>query len=146
MLVRRARGAVGIITPWNWPYTMPAELLAPALAAGNTVVWTPAPTTAVCAVALAECMAEADLPPGVVNLVTGPGPEVGDEIARNPGTRAVAFIGSTPTGRSVASAAAGKAVVIEMGGNGPVVVMDDADVDRAVDAVVAACFLCAGQS
>jgi succinate-semialdehyde dehydrogenase/glutarate-semialdehyde dehydrogenase len=125
---------------------MPAELLAPALAAGNTVVWTPAPTTAVCAVALAECMAEADLPPGVANLVTGPGPEVGDEIARNPGTRGVAFIGSTPTGRSVASAAAGKAMVIEMGGNGPVVVMDDADVDRAVDAVVAACFLCAGQS
>ena len=64
MLVRRARGAVGIITPWNWPYTMPAELLAPALAAGNTVVWTPAPTTAVSAVALAECMADADLPPG----------------------------------------------------------------------------------
>ena len=83
--------------------------------------------------ALAECMADADLPPGVVNLVTGPGPLVGDEIARNPGTRAVAFIGSTPTGRSVASAAAGKAVVIEMGGNGPVVVMDDADVERAVE-------------
>src|ERR671932_130353 len=76
MLVRRARGAVGVITPWNWPYTMPAELLAPALAAGNTVVWTPAPTTAVSAIALAECMAEADLPPGVVNLVTGPGPVV----------------------------------------------------------------------
>ncbi len=146
MLVRRARGAVGIITPWNWPYTMPAELLAPALAAGNTVVWTPAPTTAVSAVALAECIADADLPPGVVNLVTGPGPLVGDEIARNPGTRAVAFIGSTATGRSVASAAAGKAVVIEMGGNGPVVVMDDADLDKAVEAVTTACFLCAGQS
>src|SRR3954466_13453061 len=135
-LMRRARGAVGIITPWNWPYTMPAELLAPAMACGNTVVWTPAPSTAICAVALAECMAEADLPPGVVNLVTGPGPLVGDEIARNPGTRAVAFIGSTATGRSVASAAAGKATVIEMGGNGPVVVMDDADVDAAVEATV----------
>jgi acyl-CoA reductase-like NAD-dependent aldehyde dehydrogenase len=146
MLVRRARGAVGVITPWNWPYTMPAELLAPSLACGNTVVWTPAPTTAVCAVALAECMAEADLPPGVVNLVTGPGPVVGDEIARNPGTRAVAFIGSTATGRSVASAAAGKAVIIEMGGNGPLVVMDDADLERAVEATVTACFLCAGQS
>jgi succinate-semialdehyde dehydrogenase/glutarate-semialdehyde dehydrogenase len=146
MLVRRARGVVGVITPWNWPYTMPAELLAPALACGNTVVWTPAPTTSVCAVALAECMAEADLPPGVVNLVTGPGPEVGDEIARNPGTRAVAFIGSTVTGRKVASAAAGKAVIIEMGGNGPVVVMDDADLDAAVEATVVACFLCAGQS
>ena len=146
MLMRRARGPVGIITPWNWPYTMPAELLAPALACGNTVVWTPAPTTALCAIALAECMAEADLPPGVVNLVTGPGPVVGDEIARSPGTRAVAFIGSTPTGRKVASAAAGKAMVIEMGGNGPIVVMDDADVDAAVEATVTACFLCAGQS
>jgi acyl-CoA reductase-like NAD-dependent aldehyde dehydrogenase len=146
MLVRRARGAVGVITPWNWPYTMPAELLAPALAAGNTVVWTPAPTTAVSAMALAECIAEADLPPGVVNLVTGPGPVVGDEIARNPGTRAVAFIGSTATGRKVAAAAAGKATVIEMGGNGPVVVMDDADIHAAVEATITACFLCAGQS
>jgi succinate-semialdehyde dehydrogenase/glutarate-semialdehyde dehydrogenase len=146
MLIRRARGAVGVITPWNWPYTMPAELLAPSLASGNTVVWTPAPTTAVCAVALAECMAEADLPPGVVNLVTGPGPVVGDEIARHPGTRSVAFIGSTATGRLVASAAAGKAVIIEMGGNGPLVVMDDADLERAVEATVYACFLCAGQS
>src|SRR3954454_10156088 len=146
LLVRRPRGVVGIITPWNWPYTMPAELIAPALASGNTVVWTPAPSTAIAAVALAECVAEADLPPGVVNLVTGPGPVVGDEIARNPGTRAVAFIGSTATGRSVASAAAGKATVIEMGGNGPVVVMDDADLDAAVEATVMACFLCAGQS
>jgi acyl-CoA reductase-like NAD-dependent aldehyde dehydrogenase len=146
MLVRRARGPIGIISPWNWPYTMPAELLAPALACGNTVVWTPAPTTAVSAVALAECVAEADLPPGVFNLVTGPGPVVGDEIARNPGTAGVGFIGSTATGRSVASAAAGKAAIIEMGGNGPVVVLDDADLDAAVEATVMACFLCAGQS
>jgi acyl-CoA reductase-like NAD-dependent aldehyde dehydrogenase len=146
LLMRRACGAVGIITPWNWPYTMPAELLAPAMACGNTVVWTPAPSTAICAVALAECMAEADLPPGVVNLVTGPGPLVGDEIARNPGTRGIGFIGSTATGRSVATAAAGKAAIIEMGGNGPVVVMEDADLDAAVEATVVACFLCAGQS
>ncbi|GAA2648080.1 aldehyde dehydrogenase family protein [Paractinoplanes durhamensis] len=146
MLIRRPRGVVGVITPWNWPYTMPAELIAPALAAGNTVVWTPAPSTAVSAVALAECLAEADLPPGVVNLVTGPGPEVGDEIARNPGTDAVAFIGSTATGRKVAAAAAGKATLLEMGGNGPLVVLADADLDRAVEGALAACFLCAGQS
>jgi len=146
MLVRRPRGVVGVITPWNWPYTMPAELIAPALASGNTVVWTPATTTAVCAVALAECVAEADLPPGVFNLVTGPGSVVGNEIAANPGTHAVAFIGSTETGRKVAAAGAGKSLLLEMGGNGPVVVLEDADVDAAADAAVTACYLCAGQS
>ncbi len=146
MLLRRPRGVVAVISPWNWPYTMPAELIAPALACGNTVVWTPAPSTAVCAVALAECIAEADLPPGVLNLVTGPGPVVGDELARNAGTDGVGFIGSTATGRLVAQAAAGKAALLEMGGNGPLVVMDDADLEAAAEAALAACFLCAGQS
>jgi acyl-CoA reductase-like NAD-dependent aldehyde dehydrogenase len=146
LLVRRPRGVIGVITPWNWPYTMPAELIAPALASGNTVVWTPATTTAVAAVALAECIAEADLPPGVVNLVTGPGSTVGDEIARNPGTHGVGFIGSTETGLKVAAAAAGKAAILELGGNGPIVVLDDADLDLAAEATVSACFLCAGQS
>ena len=146
LLVRRPRGVIGVITPWNWPYTMPAELIAPALACGNAVVWTPATTTSVAAVALAECVAEADLPPGVFNLVTGPGSVVGDEIARNPGTHGVGFIGSTETGRKVAEAGAGKALVLELGGNGPVVVMEDADLDAAAEATVTACFLCAGQS
>src|SRR5262249_39674425 len=103
LLVRRPRGVVGVITPWNWPYTMPAELIAPALASGNTVVWTPASTTAVAGIALAECVVEADLPPGVFNLVTGPGSVVGDEIARSPGTHGVGFIGSTPTRRQGAA-------------------------------------------
>ena len=146
LLARRPRGVVGVISPWNWPYTMPAELVAPALACGNAVVWTPAPSTAICAVALAQCIADADLPPGVFNLVTGPGPVVGDEIARNPGTDGVAFIGSTATGRLVAQASAGKATLLEMGGNGPLVVLDDGDVDAAVEATLTACFLCAGQS
>ena len=146
LLLRRPRGVIGVITPWNWPYTMPAELIAPALASGNTVVWTPASTTAVAGIALAECVAAADLPPGVFNLVTGPGSVVGDEIARNPGTHGVGFIGSTETGRRVAEAAAGKAAVLELGGNGPVVVLEDADLDLAAEATVAACFLCAGQS
>jgi acyl-CoA reductase-like NAD-dependent aldehyde dehydrogenase len=146
LLVRRPRGVIGVITPWNWPYTMPAELIAPALACGNTVVWTPASTTAIAGIALAACVAEADLPPGVFNFVTGPGSVVGDEIARNPGTHGVGFIGSTETGRKVAEAAAGKAAVLELGGNGPIVVLDDADLDLAAEATVTACFLCAGQS
>lgn len=146
LLVRRPRGVIGVITPWNWPYTMPAELIAPALASGNTVVWTPATTTAIAAGALAECVAEADLPPGVFNLVTGPGAVVGDEIARNPGTHGVGFIGSTETGHKVAVAAAGKAAILELGGNGPIVVLDDADLELAAEATVTACFLCAGQS
>ena len=146
LLFRRPRGVIGVITPWNWPYTMPAELIAPALASGNTVVWTPASTTAIAAIALAECVVEADLPPGVFNLVTGPGSRVGDEIARNPGTHGIGFIGSTETGRKVAEAAAGKAAVLELGGNGPIVVLDDADLDLAAEATVMACFLCAGKS
>jgi acyl-CoA reductase-like NAD-dependent aldehyde dehydrogenase len=146
LLVRRPRGVVGVITPGNWPYTMPAELIAPALACGNAVVWTPAPSTAISGIALAECIVEADLPAGVFNLVTGPGAVVGDEIARNPGTHGIGFIGSTATGRRVAEAAAGKALVLELGGNGPVVVLEDADLDAAAEATVTACFLCAGQS
>jgi acyl-CoA reductase-like NAD-dependent aldehyde dehydrogenase len=147
VLVQRVpRGVVAVISPWNWPYTMPGEILAPALAYGNTVVWAAAPTTSLCAVRLAECLAAADLPPGVVNLVTGQGPVVGDELAANPGTQAVGFIGSTATGHQVARRAAGKELLLEMGGNGPLVVMDDADLDKAVGATLEACFLNAGQS
>src|SRR5262249_59461350 len=80
LLMRRPLGPVAVVTPWNWPYTMPAEIVAPALAVGNTVVWTCAPSTTVCSGLLAECVAEADLPPGVFNFVLGPGPVVGDEI------------------------------------------------------------------
>jgi succinate-semialdehyde dehydrogenase/glutarate-semialdehyde dehydrogenase len=82
----------------------------------------------------------------VFNLVTGPGPLVGDEIARHPEVAGVGFIGSTATGRLVATAAAGKALVLEMGGNGPLVVLEDADLEAAVEATLTACFLCAGQS
>src|SRR5436309_6405960 len=146
LLERVPRGVVSIISPWNWPYTMPGEILAPAIAYGNAVVWAPAPTTSLCAARFAECLEAADLPPGVVNMVTGPGPVVGDEIAANPDTQAVGFIGSIPTGLTVAQRGAGKELLLEMGGNGPLVVMDDADLDRAVQATLVACFLNAGQS
>jgi acyl-CoA reductase-like NAD-dependent aldehyde dehydrogenase len=143
---RVPRGVVGVITPWNWPYTMPAELIAPALAGGNAVVWTPASTTSVCAVKLAECVADAGLPAGIFNLITGPGSEIGDEIAGSPGTHAIGFIGSTATGNRVAARGAGKPLLLELGGNGPLVVLDDADVGAAAEASIAAAFLCAGQS
>jgi len=143
---RVPRGVVGVITPWNWPYTMPAEVIAPALAAGNAVVWVPAQTTSVCAVKLAECIVDAELPAGVFSMVLGPGPVVGDEVAASAGTHAIAFIGSVATGLHVAARAAGKATLLELGGNGPMVVLDDADVAAAAEASLAASFLCAGQS
>src|SRR2546423_1183621 len=130
------RGVYGIITPWNWPLTMAAELIAPALAAGNTVVWTPATSTSVISVALMECLAEADFPAGAVNLVTGPGAEVGEEVAGHALVDGVGFVGSTETGASVARRAAGKHVMLELGGNGPLVVFADADIGRAVEGAV----------
>ena len=143
---RVPRGVVGVISPWNWPYTMPAEVIAPALAAGNAVVWTPASSTGVCSVKLAECILDAELPAGVFSMVTGPGAVVGDEVASNAGTHAVGFIGSVATGLKVAARAAGKTTLLELGGNGPMVVLDDADVGGAAEAILAASFLSAGQS
>ncbi len=140
------RGVYGIITPWNWPLTMAAELIAPALAAGNTVVWTPASSTSVISVALMECIAEGDFPAGAANLVTGPGAVVGDEVAGHPLVDGVGFVGSTETGASVAKRAAGKHVMLELGGNGPQVVFADADIGRAVEGAIVGCYLCAGQS
>lgn len=146
LVMRRPLGPVAVITPWNWPYTVPAQVIAPALATGNTVVWVPAPSTSVCGALMMECIAEADLPPGVCNYVPGPGAEVGDEIAGHRDIAVVAFTGSTNTGRSVALRAAGKTQLLELGNNGPMVVMDDADVEAAVDGVLLGAFYGAGQS
>src|SRR3989441_2512502 len=140
------RGVYGIIPPWTGPLTMAAELIAPALAAGNTVVWTPASSTSVISVALMECIAEADLPQGAMNLVTGPGAEVGDEVAGHELVDGVGFVGSTETGASVARRAAGKHVMLELGGNGPIIAFEDADLGQAVDGTIVGCYLCAGQS
>jgi succinate-semialdehyde dehydrogenase/glutarate-semialdehyde dehydrogenase len=143
--IRQPRGVYAIVTPWNFPYNIPVEYMAPGLAAGNAIVWVPAPTTSLCAVELMKAMEEADLPPGVINLVTGPGPVVGDEIVSHPGTDAVGFTGSPPTGEQIMRRAAGKPVLLELGGNGPTVILDDADVEAATRAAAVGCWLNAGQ-
>jgi acyl-CoA reductase-like NAD-dependent aldehyde dehydrogenase len=139
-------GVVGVISPWNWPYTMGAEVFAPALAAGNVIVWVPAPTTAACSALLAEVIAEAGLPAGVFNFVPGPGPVVGDALAGHPGVAGIGFVGSVATGALVAARAAGKTQLLELGGNGPMVILEDADLELATDAALEAAYLCAGQS
>ncbi|WP_306118084.1 MULTISPECIES: aldehyde dehydrogenase family protein [unclassified Roseitalea] len=141
----RPRGVYGVVTPWNFPVNIPVEYLAPGLAAGNAIVWTPAPTTALIGAALVQVMADADLPPGVLNFVTGPGPEVGDEIVSHDGVDGVGFTGSAATGKRIAQRAAGKAQLLELGGNGPVIILDDADLDKAATATAAGCFVNAGQ-
>lgn len=145
MTFYRPRGVYGVITPWNFPVNIPVEYLAPGLAAGNTIVWTPAPTTAFVGAHLVDVLVEADLPPGVLNFVTGPGPEVGDQIVVSRGTDAIGFTGSAATGQRIAQRAAGKAQLMELGGNGPVIVLEDADLDRAAMATAAGCFVNAGQ-
>jgi len=139
-------GVVGVVSPWNWPYTMGAELFAPALAAGNTVVWVPAPTTTACCALLAEVIAQASLPAGVFNFVSGPGPVVGDAVVAHPLVAGVGFVGSVETGGKVAARAAGKTQLLELGGNGPMVILDDADLELATEAALEAAYLCAGQS
>ena len=139
-------GVVGVISPWNWPYTMGAELFAPALAAGNAVVWVPAPSTTACCALLAEIIASEDAPAGVFNFVPGPGPVAGDALAGHPGVDAVGFIGSVATGAPVATRAAGKTQLLELGGNGPMVVLEDADLGLAAGAALEAAYVCAGQS
>src|SRR5262249_33040951 len=109
LTLRVPLGVVGVITRWNWPYTRGADLFAPAMAAGNTVVWVPAPTTSACCALLAEIITGAGVPAGVFSFLPGPGPVVGDAVAGHPGVRAVGFIGSGATRAGVAGPAAGTA-------------------------------------
>jgi acyl-CoA reductase-like NAD-dependent aldehyde dehydrogenase len=139
-------GVVGVVSPWNWPYTMGAELIAPAMAAGNPIVWVPAPTTTACCTVLAQVIADSGLPPGVFNFVPGPGAVVGDALVGHRGVSGVGFVGSVETGAHVAARAAGKTQLLELGGNGPMVVLEDADLELAAGAALEAAYLCAGQS
>jgi acyl-CoA reductase-like NAD-dependent aldehyde dehydrogenase len=139
------RGVYAVITPWNFPLNIPVEYLAPGIAAGNTIVWTPAPTTSLVAAALMQAIEAADLPTGVLNLVTGAGPVVGDELVSNPGSDAIAFTGSPATGKRIMERSPGKPHLMELGGNGPVIILSDADLDRAAVATASGCFVNAGQ-
>src|SRR5262249_19878579 len=109
-------GVGGGVSPWDWPDTMGAGVVAPPLAGGHTVAWVPAPTTTACCALLAEIIAAEGTPPGVFNFVPGPGPVAGDALAGHPGVAAVGFIGSVATGASVATRAAGKTQLLELGG------------------------------
>jgi acyl-CoA reductase-like NAD-dependent aldehyde dehydrogenase len=146
--LREPVGVVGAIIPWNYPFMMAAWKVAPALAAGNTLVLKPASATPLSALRLGELALEAGIPAGVLNVVPGPGAEVGEAIATHPGIDKVAFTGETATGRRIAEAAASslKRVSLELGGKSPNLVFADADIDAAILGSLWAIYYAAGQS
>lgn len=148
LVVREAIGVVGCITPWNYPLHQIALKVAPALAAGNTVVLKPSEVAPINAFILAEVIHEAGLPAGVFNLVTGVGPVVGEAIAAHPEVDMVSFTGSTRAGKRVAEVASQtvKKVSLELGGKSPNVILDDADFSKAIADGVGKCFLNSGQT
>ncbi|HET6314696.1 MAG TPA: aldehyde dehydrogenase family protein [Chloroflexia bacterium] len=146
--VREPIGVCAQIIPWNYPVMMAAWKLAPALAAGNTVVLKPASATPLTALLLGEICLEAGIPAGVVNVLAGPGAEIGAYLAEHPGVDKVAFTGETETGRAIMRTAAGtlKRVSLELGGKSPNIVFEDADIDHAVNGSLFAIYYSAGQS
>jgi acyl-CoA reductase-like NAD-dependent aldehyde dehydrogenase len=148
MVIRRPMGVCAAITPYNFPLTLLGTKVAPALATGNTVVAKPASTTPLATLEVARLFAEAGVPDGVLNVVTGRGAEIGDVLVGHPDVRRVAFTGETETGRHIAAIAAPalKRVTLELGGSDPVIVCDDADVDAAVKAVIIGRYWNAGQA
>jgi acyl-CoA reductase-like NAD-dependent aldehyde dehydrogenase len=137
----RPLGVAGQVIPWNFPLLMLAWKVAPALATGNTVVLKPAETTPLSALLFAEICQQADLPPGVVNIVTGAG-ETGRAVVEHPDVDKVAFTGSTEVGKSIARAVAGtrKSLTLELGGKAANIVFDDAPIDQAVEGIVQGIF------
>lgn len=146
LVVLRPIGVCGAIVPWNFPLTLAANKVAPAIAAGNTVVLKPSSTTPLASLACIEALLEGGLPEGVVNVVLGPG--TGDAIVANPRIRKVALTGSTPTGKQVMARAAEtlKKVTLELGGSDPCIVLADADLDAAASAISVGRFFNCGQA
>jgi succinate-semialdehyde dehydrogenase/glutarate-semialdehyde dehydrogenase len=143
--IRQPRGVYGIITPWNYPVNIPVEYLGPGIVTGNTIVWVPAPSTSLIAAELMAVIASAGLPSGVLNLVIGEGAVAGDAVVTDPDVVALGFTGSAATGRRIAERGAGKPMLLELGGNGPLLVFEDADIDRAAQAAARGAFGNAGQ-
>ncbi|HEX7744328.1 MAG TPA: aldehyde dehydrogenase family protein [Micromonosporaceae bacterium] len=148
LVVREPVGVVGAITPWNYPLHQVVAKLAPALAAGCTVVLKPSELTPLVSYLLFDAIDEARFPPGVVNLITGTGPVVGEAIATHPGVDMVSFTGSTATGRRISHLAADRIarVALELGGKSANVILDDADLATAVKVGVGNAFLNSGQT
>ncbi|WP_114285141.1 aldehyde dehydrogenase family protein [Candidatus Halocynthiibacter alkanivorans] len=146
-VTRSPVGVVGLITPWNFPIAIPAWKVAPALAFGNAVILKPAALVPGCAHAIAEILSRSGLPEGVFNLVMGKGSEVGPALIDSPKVNAISFTGSVGTGKGIAAACGLrlKKVQLEMGGKNPMVVLDDADLDIAVDTCLNGAFFSTGQ-
>ncbi|MCZ8184617.1 MAG: NAD-dependent succinate-semialdehyde dehydrogenase [Beijerinckiaceae bacterium] len=148
LVTREPVGVVGAITPWNFPSSMIGRKLGAALAAGCTIVIKPADLTPYSGLAWGVLCAEAGIPAGVVNIVTGDAPAIGAELTSNPLVRKITFTGSTPVGKLLAQQSAGtmKRISMELGGNAPFIVFDDADLDRAVQGALQAKYRNAGQT
>lgn len=148
-VTREPLGVIGIIAPWNFPIAIPAWKIAPALAYGNTVVFKPADLVPGSAWALVDILHRSGLPDGVLNLVMGKGSVIGAALSSHPGVDAISFTGSVPTGRRIAQAAVSGSVMkrlqLEMGGKNPLVIMDDANLELAVECAVQGAFYSTGQ-
>ncbi|MCS7145527.1 MAG: aldehyde dehydrogenase family protein [Aigarchaeota archaeon] len=146
--IREPLGVTSIITPWNFPIAIPAWKMAPALICGNTVVFKPASYTPLIGYKLADALHRAGLPPGVLNLVTGPGSTVGAELITNQDVDAISFTGSLEVGEEIKRTAGGRNVRIqlELGGKNPSIVLDDTDMERAVEMIVRGAFGLTGQA
>jgi acyl-CoA reductase-like NAD-dependent aldehyde dehydrogenase len=143
--VRQPCGVVAAISPFNYPALLVLHKLGPALAAGNAVVLKPARSTPLTALALAACFVDAGLPDGVLSVLTGPGGVLGDALVSDPRVRKVSFTGSTATGERITRAAGIKKLSLELGASSPVVILPDADIDRAAAAIAAGGYVNAGQ-
>jgi len=148
IVIRQPLGVVAAITPWNFPAAMITRKVAPALAAGCTVVVKPAPETPLTALALVELANRAGLPKGAMNVVTGDAPAIGGVLTSHPAVRFIGFTGSTEVGKLLMQQAAStvKKVGLELGGNAPFIVFDDADLDHAVEGAILAKFRNMGQT